>query len=174
MSKMEECTQKQLAYRKYCRDIKDNKAILREELYVLKHDANKELKNNYRTWFRMLDILGIILILLNFGALFMTGVLVIKAQPTHTFSEANPVQCAWNGWSCHTNWKDVFIPFLKQAFLWGIIIGAYIYSRNNTYSLTGLWFLTIMVLFITAILGWDFINDLGLYVGKIIFAQVIP
>jgi len=170
---VDKCNKKYMEYRSYVRDSKDKKAVLKDELRVLKHEANKEMRAYYKGWFRTLDIIGIILLLLNFGALFLTGILVIRADPGHTFAEANPIQCQWNGWTCHTDWKAVFLPFLRQAIIWGILAALYIYQRYNTYTITGLWFLTGMMVLISVLLTWDFLNDFGLYLGKVLFAQVV-
>jgi len=141
----------------------------KNECKRLRYEASKEHRAKHKAWFRTLDIIGIILILLNFGALFMTGVLVIKNEPDKGFSEANPAQCAWNGWSCHTDYKDVIIPILKQMVFWTILVFLYIYTRNNTFNITGMWILTGLMTFYAIALTTDFINDLGLYIGKILF-----
>ena len=150
-------------------EYKAMKTTYKNEIRQLRYNASKQFRTENKTWFRTLDIIGIILILLNFGALFMTGVLVIKNDPGKSFVEANPVQCQWNGWSCHDNYADMFIPVLKQMAIWTVLVGLYIFSRQNTFSITGLWVLTLMMTFYTVALSYDFINDLGLYVGKILF-----
>lgn len=140
-------------------------------LRQLRYDASREFRAVNKSWFQVLDSIGILLIIINFGALFITGVLAVKAEPSKGFAEANPVQCVWNGWSCHTNYLNVIIPMLKQIFVWAILVGLYIYVRNNTFNITGLWILTFMIIFYLSALALDFNNDLGLYIGKVVFGK---
>lgn len=148
---------------------KAKKRNMKNELRQLRYDASKEFREKNNGWIRTLDIIGIILILLNFGALFITGMLVVRADPSKGFAEVNPTQCAWNGWSCHSDASQLFWPIVRQFFVWAILIGLYIYARNTTFNITGLWILTAMMILYTVIIGADFINDLGLYIGKIIW-----
>ena len=55
--------------------------------------------------------------------------------------------------------------------MWAILIGAYIFTRNNTFNITGLWWMTAMMILYISLLTLDFNNDLGLYVGKIIWGR---
>lgn len=147
------------------------KTNYKNDIRQLRYNASKEFRAQNKGWFLTLDIIGIILILFNLGALFMTGALVIKVDPTHSFVEANPAQCKWNGFACHDNAKDIILPFFKQAIIWALLIGAYIFTRNNTYNITGLWWMTAMMILYLSLLTLDFNNDLGLYVGKVIWGR---
>jgi len=162
MKKSDKLIAETMAYKAYKRNKKN-------ELRQLRYDASREFRSKNKTWFRTLDIIGIILIFLNFGALFMTGMLVVRADPDKGFAEVNPTQCQWNGWSCHEDASKLFWPIIRQFTVWALLIGLYIYSRNTTFNITGMWILTAMMIFYTVVIGADFINDLGLYIGKIIW-----
>lgn len=143
----------------------------REHIKELRRAASTDYRHKNKGWFLTLDIIGIIVILLNFGALFMTGALAVKVEPSKSFAEANPVQCVWNGWSCHTDYLNIIIPMLKQIIFWAMIVGLYIYTRNNTFSITGMWVLTALIIFYFSAMAFDFNNDLGLYAGKIFWGR---
>lgn len=163
-SKAELFVEKAMGYRAF-------KINYKNQVKQLRYEASKEFREQNKTWFKTLDIIGIILILFNLGALFMTGALVVRADPTHGFAEANPVQCSWNGFACHTDYWDIIVPFFKQIIILSLLAGLYVYSRNNTFNITGLWIMTFMIIFYATALTLDFNNDLGLYVGKIIWGR---
>lgn len=146
-----------------------HKQNTRNKLKQLRRDASKEYRTKERGWFLTLDILAILCIVMNFGALFITNALVVHAEPAKVFVEANPVQCEWNGYSCHDDARNVVMPILKQLMLWSLIIFGYIYMRNTTFNVTGLWILTLFVTIYTVMLGADFLNDLGYYLGKLVW-----
>lgn len=149
------------------------KSTERINLLKLRLDTNKGLRKEYHKWFRTLDVIMLIMLLMNFGALFMTGVLVMKVNPNIELKEANPAQCKWNGWSCHENAKDLFPTIMKLLITWGVIAAWYIGNRYTIYSVGGLWMLTVALIILVMIIGMDFTNDLGLYVGKILYAKVV-
>lgn len=141
----------------------------RNKLKQTRYDASKDYRANNKEWFKILDLFAILCILMNFGALLITNALVVKVDPDRNFVEGNPTQCAWNGYSCHEEAASIIIPILKQMLLWAIIAFAYIYMRNNTFNITGLWILTLIIAIYSIMLGFDFINDLGYYIGKILW-----
>jgi len=161
-SKGEQLVEQTMVFKAY----KINK---RNELKQLRKEASTDFRAKNKGWLRVLDILAILCILMNFGALFITGMLVVRADPDKGFVEANPTQCDWNGWNCHQDAAQIFWPIIRQLFLWGIIAGGYIYTRNNVFKINDLWILTLFLILYTVVIGADFINDLGLYLGKIIW-----
>lgn len=155
-------------YEAYKKTSKAQKKVYKCRLKETRNKASKECRTQHKGWFRTLDIIAIILVVLNFGALFITGVMVSKADPAVTLVETNPVQCAWNGWQCN-NHMELAVPILMHMLTWACLLCLYIYIRNNTYNITRLWYLTIIVLIYFAAITFDFNNNLGLYIGKIIF-----
>lgn len=142
-------------------------------LLRLRMSANQELRRSNHKWFRVMDVLFVLMLLMNFGALFITGALVMKEQPNKELKEANPTQCEWNGWSCHPDAKAVFFPTIGTWLVWGVIVAWYIINRFTIYDTKGLWMLLVMMLVLTVVLGADFVNDLGLYTGKVLYAMVV-
>jgi len=146
------------------------KEIHREKSLRLRKDAHKEFYVEHKGWFKTLDTIGIVLIALNFIALIITGLVVVKATPDKSFVEANPTQCEWNGWSCHENgFKDIMIPLFRQILIWTTLILLYLYTRNHVFTTTGLMILTAVMIFYCVAIGMDTFHDVGLYLGKIIW-----
>jgi hypothetical protein len=141
----------------------------RDRTLRLRRAANKEFYEENKKWFKMLDTIGVILISLNIIALLITGLLVVKSDPGRIFVEGNPTQCVWNGWSCHTNGWSIIIPVLKQFIIWALLIVGYLFIRNHTFSYTGMWILTAIIIFYAVSISWDAVNDIGLYLGKVLF-----
>ena len=145
----------------------------RDKVLAFRHKANKAFRKKHKEWFKTLDTIGVIVILFNLLAIIMTGLLVVKIVPNQVIVEGNPAQCSWNGFSCHDDAANVMSSVYKQLLIWAFLIGLYIFIRNNIYSYTGLWIMTgIVVLYIVAT-SYDLANDLGLYLGKVLFAQVM-
>lgn len=142
-------------------------------LLTARMQANKWLRKQYPKWFKTLDILIILGMLMNFGALFITGVLVMKVAPDTELKEANPTQCNWNGWSCHDNARQIFFSTVGLWLSWGILLAWYIINRFTVYNIPGMWMMTVAVILLVTILGADFTNDLGLYLGKILYASIV-
>jgi hypothetical protein len=145
----------------------------RQKMQVLKRQAHKEFYVQNRVWFKTLDYMGILLFLLNMVALLITGVLVVQASPDKVFVEANPVQCNWNGYSCHADGAKIMGALMKQLALWTVLVVAYLYTRSVTSDYISLWILTAIMVFYAITISWDTINDVGLYLGKILFGRVI-
>lgn len=148
---------------------KSAKEIHREKIHYLKSQAHKEFYAENHGWFKMLDTVGIFLIIFNCIALLLTGILVVKENPSKDFVEANPTQCQWNGFACHTDAWAILLPFLKQLFIWAILVALYLYQRNHTFTSTGMWILTGIIILYAVLISLDMINDLGLYLGKVIY-----
>lgn len=149
------------------------KAKHRQKMQVLRRQAHKEFHDNNRAWFKTLDVVGIFLFFLNLIALFITGVMVVQAEPTHEFVEANPTQCNWNGYSCHVEGAKIMTALLKQLLIWTVLVVAYLYTRSVTHDYLGLWILTAIVIFYTVSISWDTVNDMGLYLGRILYGSVV-
>jgi len=141
----------------------------RERTLQLRRDAQKEFYKEYKGWFKTLDNIGIVLIILNLLAIILTGLLVVKEEPGKSFVEGNPTQCVWNGWSCHDQGWKVFIPVIKQLGIWALLVMGYVFVRMHTFNSTGLLVLTAIIIIYTVFITWDTSNDLGLYLGKIFY-----
>ena len=145
----------------------------RELRFRLRRNAHKEFYNTHYGWFRMLDTIGIMIIVLNLLALIITGLLVVKAEPSKSFVEGNPTQCAWNGWSCHPDAAAIITPLLRQIFIWAILVTLYLFARTYTFTTLGLWILTAIIVLYATLVSIDTLRDLGLYLGKIAYGVII-
>jgi len=142
----------------------------REKILRLRKAAHEEFYAKNKGWYKVLDIIGIILIFLNIVALIITGLVVVQVKPDKVFVEANPVQCEWNGWSCHANAWVVIVPVLKQMIIWAVLISLYLFQRRYSFNTTGLLILTAIIILYTVFIGWDTFHDIGLYLGKILYS----
>jgi hypothetical protein len=145
----------------------------KDKILELRRNANKKFRGTHYKWFKLLDRIGIIIILFNMTALLITSLLVIKQTPTSIISEANPLACEWNGFSCHDDATSIIITFMKQALIWTLFIGAYIFLRYNVYSYIGLWVLSLIILFYFITCSLDVIGNIGYYIGKVLYVAVV-
>jgi len=116
---------------------------------------------------KILDIMVILLIIFNFGALLLTNIMVSSTSELKCFHEVNPVTAKINNFKQAP--KEESIAFLKlfvtHGFLWAILIGSYLYIRTNYCNNKILYLLTIVLTFLFFIWGWDFFNNLGNFIG---------
>jgi hypothetical protein len=145
----------------------------KEKSLTLRAKAQKEFHATNWKWFKTLDALAILILVMNLIALVITGVMVVQAEPSREFVEGNPAQCQWNGYSCHIDGWDAILPILRQMFLWAILIGAYIFTRKNTFTMFGLWVLTALIILYVVVTGYDALHDVGLYLGRVIYGTVV-
>ncbi len=143
------------------------------QLRSLKKELHKDYVKDHKLQFRLLDIAIVLIILFNMGALFMTNFLVMKASPEIQIQEANPKQCDWNGYTCHPEGNEIMFAFLFQIIFWGIIIILYLYYRTTLFTDFEYYILIIIIIFWLIGFGTDFINDLGYYLGKVIYGSII-
>ena len=109
-----------------------------------------------KTWIRVLDIVMIIAIILNFGAVIITNMLVVRDKPDVEFHEANEVQAEMNDYKAHDDGGALMRSLLLQVVLWVIIISVFISNR-------------IMVVYFSFMITLDFVNDFGYLLGKMIW-----
>ncbi len=149
-----------------------SKKKYKKELKSLKKSLNHQYIKTNKWKFRILDIALIFIILFNLGALLMTNFMVVKEKPDKEFKEANQVQCDWNGYTCHSEGNKLMMSFLKQVILWTVIIFLYIYFRGQVFSEEGYYFFVLIVLFYLIGTGTDFTNNMGYYIGKVVYGNV--
>jgi len=109
----------------------------------------------------------ILLICFNFGALVLTNIMVSSADESKCFNEFNPIMSKINDLKAEPT--EEFFAFFKsvifQGLFWGILIGSYIYLRNNYSNNLILYLLTVVISFLFMIWGWDFFSNLGHFIG---------
>lgn len=123
---------------------------------------------------KFLDILVVILILFNIGAMVITNILAVKNEPDVEFGEANldaaktfdlkplPDEQA----------QILFKMIIFKGLLYGLIVGMYYllrinYQKNNSnMNLVKIVFSVFILLFIFA---FDFFNNFGYLLGVIFY-----
>ena len=58
----------------------------REQVHLLKKAAHEEFYAKNKGWFKVLDIIAIIIVIANLLALVITGLLVVKENPNEGFT----------------------------------------------------------------------------------------
>jgi hypothetical protein len=154
--------------------LKNEKKVIKNN-YIYKKNINefksKEFKSNLSFYYKrhfqklltFLDILFIMAILMNFGAVFLTNALVVKNTGSEIiFKEANPMQSEI--YEKEEN-VDYFKFFIIHSLKISLLIMFYIKSRINIYNIRSIYYLIFLVITTFTILGLDFFNNAGYYYG---------
>jgi len=141
-------------------DFKDVK-ILEAELEDAKRVARREFRERFHEKFRFMDLLVVIVVLFNFGAVTMTNYVVDTINSPGGFREVNPTSATIYGVAEHPKAMVLFGAFKIWTAMWSVLIILYVYFRFNVMREET--FYTTMS-FISAyfiVLGLDFFNDFG-------------
>ena len=133
-----------------------------------KKKLHTEFMQDHKGMIRMLDIMMILIIVMNFGALFLTNMMVAKvAGDGLEFKEANPVTSELHGYE-PAPWEDA-IPVMKllfsRAIIWTVMFGSYWFFRKRIIDRDGAFMMVCMMGFYFILLGLDFFNNLGFFIG---------
>lgn len=141
--------------------------IHRERMTGLRSRASRTFRREHATIFRILDTLGIIILVFNFIAISLTTMLVSR---THTgpIVEVNPIQCDKNNFQCATNGWALLAPIFRQMILWIILICAYVLMRNWTYTYVHLYILSFIIILYFVFLGIDAFHDIGVWMAQVV------
>lgn len=173
------------------KDIINSEAEIRHHKYKIKlarRRVHKDMLVEYKVVFRIMDVMFVLFILMNFGALMLTDALVTKKRSVElkeqgkelVFTEVNRAQAEFNDFETledldmtpqEYNKKKIaeatmIMSFLRQSFLWGILIAVYLYYRFTIYTTKQLYIMLGLVSIYFSILGWDFWHDAGLFLGS--------
>ena len=129
---------------------------------------NAFVKKN-KGWVRTLDIVMIIVVLLNFGAVFMTNMLVVKTNPEVELKEANAVQAEMNDYEVHEQGGQLMKSILLQTVLWVIILSVFVSNRMMLITYPQLTVMTVTVIYFAFLLTLDFVNDFGYLIGVLLW-----
>jgi len=161
----------------------DNKVHkIRKKSYE-KHLAKKYFKQNTKKfyWLKIIMIIGIVS---NMSALLITNAIVVKNEPTTQIFEVNPGACGEDTEiQCHpaTNNKDqptknfmiyfvfIFWILLRPAILATVMIYMYYSIKRTSYNDKHFYLNSSVILFFALSLAYDMINDLGWWLGKILW-----
>lgn len=156
-------------------------------------EDKKQFRKNHKRWFLLLDIAIISIILMNMGALLLTNALVMKVTPdiiveklnpitneveefiipgseAPILREANPVVAQRESFIQHPEAWRIMYMFFFFGLVWSSMTWVYVMYRNNIKTNEKLNYLTLYVIFYGFLFSMDFINDLGFWIGKMIFS----
>jgi len=142
--------------------------------YEIRQEQRNEhtrLYLSHKAMFRLMDIAVVLIIFMNFGAVALTNLMVVKQTPeiVEHLREANVVQAKMNNYEVHPEATRTMLAFVKQALIWTFILFCYIYYRSRIWNEFQLGLMLSCVCFYFIICGSDFFNDFGFFIGKAIF-----
>jgi len=132
------------------------------EIRQEQRNEHNRLYSSHRAMFRLMDIAVVLIILMNFGAVLLTNMLVIQKTPDVVIMEANPSQAKMNQMELHPKAIPLIRAFVIQATIWAFMLFAYIYYRKLGVMIS-------VVCFYFIICGRDFFNNFGYFIGKLMF-----
>jgi len=156
--------------------LESKKKQLGYELRQARRNEHNRLYSSHKAMFRLMDIAVVLLILMNFGAVLLTNILVIQKVPKDVeivITEANPTQAKLNNYELHPEAIPLIRAFVIQASLWALILFVYIYYRMRVWTEFQLGILLSIICFYFIICGRDFFNNFGYFIGKAIFRGTI-
>lgn len=153
--------------------------IIKDEIRETHRIEAKSFRREHRKAFLFVDVAVAIIILMNFGALAITNALVMKDNPEPVFYEANPVASEIYGFeeipdtegmngeivSGKEAGKEIMNTLIIFSLYWTLLLFIYVIHRNRIRSTIKFNLLIFMVIFYFMILGTDFINNFGYFVG---------
>ena len=134
--------------------------------YITKH---KEFVISYKKIITTLDIILILSIMLSFFSVFMTNLLVVKVEPEAKLVEMNPVTAEALNLEEHPESKGWLKAVTFNTVFCFVMFSLYVCWRRYVHKEWHLTFLIIFTLFLSYVLSLDFFNNLGYYIGKIIY-----
>lgn len=149
------------------------KVKYRQELGTKRAKLNQKYRKRRKYGFRILTFCVAMIIFFNVGAIFLTNMLVFRANPGTVLHETNPVQCEINDFSCAGGGWPVLLSFVKQAIFYAFMIWAYGVATRVVVRDRDYYFLAGVVIFYLVLMGMDFFNDFGFYIGKILWGLVL-
>jgi len=142
------------------------------EIRQEQRNEHNRLYSSHKAMFRLMDIAVVLIIIMNFGAVLLTNMLVVQAVPKDVeivITEANPTQGKLNNYEMHPNALPLIRAFVIQAMIWAFILFCYIYYRNRIWTEFQLGLMLSCVCFYFIICGRDFFNNFGYFIGKLMF-----
>ena len=152
--------------------------LMQSELEFLKENIskriqflNKKIKREYKNVFLLMKILVLLSLVMNFGAVFMTNMLVMKQNPAAVIVEANPVMARTHNLESATVQRGINLMFMLaiQSVIWAIFLFGFFYSMGHIYTRKQMYWAAFIVFFYFIVLGIDFFNDFGFFIGKLAY-----
>lgn len=146
-------------------------------------EIHKHFVSDRKTLFRILDVVFILTILMNLGAIAMTDYMVqknryIEAEEknlTVEFIEANPIKAKTGGYKVAEDTETktrviaMIISLLSTAFIWSLMTYYYLKYRLNARHMRHVYRMMSFISVWFIVLAIDFFHDFGLFIAKIIY-----
>jgi hypothetical protein len=167
-------------------DLKKTKELIK----VVKKDQHNIFYKDNRSMFRLMDLMVVMVIIFNFGAMLSTVIMnelpemvaTRDAGKVDRILEANPIQSEISGFIAP---KDVAknpeelerynIEILRMlrallffVVFWLIMLSVYIFISSNVYQRYEMYLMVFVVLVYFFAYGYDFINNLGLLISFLV------
>jgi len=138
---------------------------LTKQINKIRRVECKEFRKQHKALFLTFDCIIVMLILFNFGALFITNAMVVKSTPEKQFQEANPIAAEIHDYEPHPEGKTFINTIVFFIFIWSLLTFAYVVVRNKVSNDRTLYPLLFVIIFYLLALTTDFVNNLGFYIG---------
>ena len=138
-------------------------AQLVEKVNANKKEINRQIREEYKVWFKVGNIILILMILFNTGALLITNALVVKEKPELNFTEANPIAAQVHNLASTNEVEGNNKGFIAitgiiiHVLAWVLMIGGYLYLKYRTYNRKQLIHNFLTFIFIAVFLTYDFL-----------------
>ena len=155
------------------------------------NNTHKQFYKEHRHVFILMDILMVLSILMNFGALVLTNIMVMEknydiAEQTNTkiiYTEISEPTAKLHNLKTiadydmpeeelkvrESNRIRILTSIVKQALIWSIMLFLYIYLRVTARNYFTLGCLILGTSLYFCFLGYDFFHDLGLFISSIMY-----
>ena len=166
-------------------ELKKQKGVIDNDIQEEKRRVHLEFCAKNRKMFIMLDIAVVFIVLFNFGAHALTNAMVMKEvrdDPTKevTLYEMNPITANTGDYELHPEVKEnmekgtseLLVEYKGEIFFllyWLTATFLYVGYRRNATNYKQLTILTMIIMWYFVLLGWDFFNDLGYWIGGVMF-----
>ena len=130
--------------------------------------AHKSFVKENRGWFWFFDIAIVLLLLFNYGAHALTNILLMS-NPEMNLYEANAAQAFVNEYEVHEAAQAQYIGFYFQMVVWALILFGYLFYRTHVFEYNDFYLLAFFMVAYLFTMSFDFVNNFGYFIGKIIF-----
>lgn len=148
------------------------KAAYKARIKAARRVAHQRFKALHAKFFRAVDVLLVLAVLMNFGAVLITHALVFEKQPSTELAEANPVAASvgnLDGVPTRAGAWLILRSLVFNALVWTAFLGGFLWLRSNAVSRAGLFLLFVIVTYLFLALGRDFFGNVGYLVGKVVW-----
>ena len=147
----------------------NEKKAINHDIRAQRKVLHKTMIKKYKWLFIAMDIIVVFMILINYGAVIITNMLVVRENPDVEIQEANAIQAELNDYKQHVDGQTVMMAIFIQAIMWGVLLFVYLYHRITIGTYKEMLLMCFIVLFYLYLISFDFINDFGYLLGKLIY-----